>query len=92
MLNIIEKLREKPKAYRIRVAFTFAAVVSGIIFLVWLSALGVRFGNMNEDVSRQNESSLYKEVKEGLSGTFETGRTRINETKKELETVFHQQF
>lgn len=90
MLNTIEKLRKRPEAYRKRVAFTISAIVSGIIFLVWLSALEVRFGNMNEDVSRQNESSLYKEVKEGLSGVFETGRIRTNEIKKEFETVFQQ--
>ena len=73
-----------------RIAFIVATSIVGIIFLVWLSVLGVRFGNIEEKVSETEGSSLYAEVSTGFSEVFETGKKQINETRQELEIIFQQ--
>jgi hypothetical protein len=44
-LDFIEKLRDKPVAYRKRVVFFTASILTGIIVIVWLSTFGYRFGS-----------------------------------------------
>ncbi|MBL7045076.1 MAG: hypothetical protein ISR98_00540 [Parcubacteria group bacterium] len=89
MLKQIEKLREKPEAYRRRVAFIISASVAGVIFLVWLSVLGVRLSN-DKDIASDQESGLFEDASQEFAGVFEAGRQRFNDTKKELESAFAQ--
>ena len=90
MLNTIEKLREKPEPYRMRVAFVVAASISGIIFVVWLSVVGVRFNGGDERISEQEGPSLVAGVKEGFSEVFESGREQFDDSRRELEDIFQQ--
>src|SRR3989338_6638030 len=43
MFDKLEKLRKESENYRRRVALIISASIVGIIFLVWLSVLSVRF-------------------------------------------------
>lgn len=90
MLNTIEKLREKPEAYRMKVALIVAASIAGIIFMVWISVLGVRFSNSEERISEQKASSLIGDVRGEFSEVFETGKERFEETKREIEDMLQQ--
>jgi hypothetical protein len=90
MLNTIEKLREKPESYRMKIVFTIAASVAGVIFIVWLSVVGVRFGGGDERVVEQEGSSLVAGVKSGFSEVFESSREQFDESRRELEGIFQQ--
>lgn len=90
MLNTIEKLRKKPEPYRIKTAFIIAAIITGIIFLVWLSVVGLRFSQSAEVVREQDGPSLVAGVNSGFSEVFEKGRKQFDDSKKELENIFQQ--
>jgi len=91
VLNTIERLREKPEAYRKRIAFIVATSIAGVIFLIWLSVLGVRLGSDKKAVKEEEKAGLFAEVKQGFSGIFETGKEHFDNTKSELEDIFPQQ-
>jgi hypothetical protein len=90
MLNTIEKLREKPEAHRRRVAFVVSATIAGIIFMAWLSVVGVRLGGDDMKVVEQDGSSLVAGVKSGFSDVFESGKEQFDESRRELEGIFQQ--
>lgn len=89
MLKQIEKLREKPESYRTKVAFIISASIAGIIFIVWLSVVGVRLGG-GEEIVKDEGPSLVAGVKEGFSEVFEEGREQFDESRRELEGIFQQ--
>lgn len=68
MFDKINKLRKKPESYRKKIAFIISASITGIIFLIWLSTLGVRFNDIGGEISTQEEKSMLAEVKEGFAG------------------------
>lgn len=68
MFDKIDKLRKKPESYRKKIAFIISASITGIIFLIWLSTLGVRFNDIGGEISTQEEKSMLAEVKEGFAG------------------------
>jgi hypothetical protein len=90
MLNTIEKLREKPEAHRRRIAFVVSASIAGIIFVVWLSVVGVRFNSQENIISEKEGPSLVAGVKEGFSEVFESGREQFDDSRRELESIFQQ--
>ena len=90
MLNTVDKLREKPESYRMKIAFIVAAIIAGIIFIVWLSVVGLRFGQEAEVVRKQDSPSLVAGVKEGFSEVFEEGREQFDKSRRELEGIFQQ--
>lgn len=67
MFDKIDKLRKKPEPYRKKIAFIASVFITGIIFLIWLSTLGVRFNDIGGEISTQEEKSMLAEVKEGFS-------------------------
>lgn len=91
MLKTIEKLREKPEAYRKRIAFIIAISIAGIIFLIWLSVLGVKFRNSETIVSDVKKESLFAEAQKGFSEILATGNTHFDEVKKGIESAIQQQ-
>lgn len=46
MLTYIEKLRTRPKAVRVQIAFVSAVVVTGVVVLGWLVSLPEQFSNI----------------------------------------------
>lgn len=87
MEHFLEKLRNKPKKYRMRIALIISAGVAGIIFLVWLSVLGVRFKNNNDSGAVENSEPAFAEFKERFSGVYEEGKQQFEEAKEELENI-----
>ena len=87
MLNTIEKLRERPVAYRKRIAFIIAISITGIIFLVWLSVLGVRFDNNKSVIVEVENDGFLEEAQKEFSGVFENGVEQFSNVKKELENL-----
>lgn len=88
MLNTVERLREKPEAHRKRVAFMVSVIITGIIFIVWLSVIGTKFGQSAGVVKEQDGASLVAGVKSGFSEVFEEGREKFDESRRELESIF----
>lgn len=87
MFRTIEKMREKPEKYRMRVAFIISASIAGIIFLVWLSVLGVRFENSDNTADKEFAEPALAEFKERFSGVFEEGKSQLEEAREELENI-----
>ena len=85
MLNTIERLREKPRKYRMRVAFIVSASIAGVIFLV--SILEVRFKNNDNTAGVENSEPVFAEFRERFSGVYEEGKSQFEEVKEELENI-----
>ena len=66
-----------------------SASIAGIIFIVWLSVVGVRFNSQENIVSEQEGPSLVADVKTGFSKIFEEGKARIDSNKEELKFIIH---
>ncbi len=43
MLDLLDKLRQKPEGSRFRIAITVAGLLTAVIFVLWFSVLSVRF-------------------------------------------------
>jgi uncharacterized membrane protein len=87
MFEKLEKLREKPEAYKMRIAFIISVSIAGIIFLVWLSVLGARFRNNNSAETTENPEPAFAEFREEFSDAYDVGRTQFEKTKRELENI-----
>jgi hypothetical protein len=81
LFNYLENLRKKPIAYRKRVAVFGAAILSGLIFLIWLSTFNAGMANIadpktvSEDLKpfeeiKSNIVSFYNSVKEASGNLF----------------------
>lgn len=73
MFDKIDKLRKKPESYKKKVVFMISIFITGIIFLIWISTLGVRFNNIENEISKQKEESksMSAEVKESFSNLLD---------------------
>ncbi|MBI2475980.1 MAG: hypothetical protein HYV67_01945 [Candidatus Taylorbacteria bacterium] len=58
MFNYLEQLRKKPLAYRKRVLLFTTAVITGVIFIVWLSTF-----DLNLKVSDADSAALAKQLR-----------------------------
>lgn len=87
MFNMIEKLRNKPEAYRMRVAFIVSALITTIIFLIWFSVLSVRFKNDDNSAAAVNSEPAFAEIREEFISAYETGKSQFGKVKKELENA-----
>ncbi|MDP6388030.1 MAG: hypothetical protein QGG63_02040 [Candidatus Pacebacteria bacterium] len=87
MENFLNKLRQKPEAYRMRIAFTISASVAGIIFLVWLSVLGVKFKNNESTATAENSEPAFAEFREEFAGAYEMGKAQFKEAEEELKNI-----
>ncbi len=74
MWKYIDRLRQKPESYRRRFAFVSAAVITGAIFIIWLTTLPFTIGNMQreaeENARKTKEVSPVEAVKENLGTAF----------------------
>ena len=87
MFDFLEKLRQKPEAVRVRYAVIFAALVTGLIFLVWLSVLGVRLSNSPASDAVLQGSSPFGTLKESVGSFFEAGREQIEGVRESLDAT-----
>ena len=56
-MGFLERLREKPKEARVRVAFVTAFVVTALIALLWVVSLSVRFNTPEESTDSEPSDS-----------------------------------
>ena len=72
MFDKLEKLRKESENYRRRVALIISASIVGIIFLVWLSVLSVRFSASVQNVaSVENSEFVFEEFQKEFSEILE---------------------
>jgi len=72
MFDKLERLRKKPETHRRRIAFIISASIVGIIFLVWLSVLSVRFSaSVQNTASAENSDFVSKEFQKEFSEIFD---------------------
>lgn len=86
MFEIIEKLRQKPDRTKKQIAFLVAFLLTGIIFIIWLSVIYPSF--------RQDQKKLDAVAKiepsplQALGETFSTGASALGEEFGKLrETI-----
>jgi len=82
VLHYIEQLQKKPEAVRKKVLVAVLAISMGIIVLVWLSTLPVRFGTIageTEDASGPSPFSVIAERTKALSADFNSGIEQLKE-------------
>lgn len=84
MFYFIEKLRDKPEAYRVRVVFIGATVVTGTIFLIWLFATIFLFKNDPIDIPRSKNPSFFSEMSTQFSIILDTGKAKINDIRNSI--------
>lgn len=77
--EFIKKLQKKPEDFRKRIAFITVFVITGIIFLIWLTALNFRFEAKEEGVKKIE--GPFKAIKEDIVNFYETVRGNIKDIK-----------
>ncbi|HEY4502612.1 MAG TPA: hypothetical protein VJH21_02150 [Candidatus Paceibacterota bacterium] len=77
MLEFLDRLREKPESVRFKIVLITAAFITGIIFIVWLSVVSLRFSD-NNNVGNGNIGAHEK----GLFSSFGTSIKEFYEVKK----------
>ncbi|GEM_PF-1984939 len=84
MLNYLEQLRKKPLHYRKRVAVITAAVIMGVIVLIWLSTL-----NFGDGESVIDSKAVAEELKplEQIKESFGIFYASIKEMSSEFFSV-----
>jgi len=84
MLNYIEKLQKKPEHVRRSALHAIVLVIMGIIVLVWISTLTIRFSNTEtEPTSTQSTASpisVLKSMSSSFWTDFNRGLERLKET------------
>lgn len=86
MFQYIEKLREKPDSTKKRVAFLGAFMVSGIIFVVWLSVLYPSWRNQErkEEAASKIEPSPLSGFAGNISQGFSSMRGEFSKIKESM--------
>lgn len=84
----IERLKQKPKAYRERVAFFVASGFTGIVVCIWLVATAVQFSGEGvsepaQEVSQAPFSGFMKAAKDQVA----TARTAVEGFQDELDEM-----
>jgi amino acid permease len=88
VFQLIEKLRKKPEAARNRIAILTAAAITVIIFLVWLSVLGVRVDNTEENTANAGDSaSPISILGDNIADIIENVKSQINALKEGIENI-----
>lgn len=70
MLTYIERLRTRPKAVRVQIAFVSAVVVTGVVVMGWLVSLPEQFSNMQ--TALQPDQASTEPVKRPWSEKIQT--------------------
>ena len=82
MLDFLDRLRAKSKGERKTVAFVVAAVVTGIIFIIWLSIIfsGAALSTGGR-VSEDSESGIdtFSSLEENITELFKEAREQFDE-------------
>lgn len=83
---MLEELRKKPKGLKEAYAFWGAAIFTGLVAIVWLASLPVRFSAIDtaEQVENQAEtnsafSQFFGQLKENITGTWQQNKEALED-------------
>lgn len=86
MFDLLERLREKPKAYRVRVAIISALVLTVVIVGSWFLTLDLGNGKKMAE-ERVDGPSPFATLKGGFSQFFDEGAAQYGAFKSLFEEV-----
>jgi len=71
-LDYVENLRKKPIAYRKRFAIFGAAIITGLIFLIWLSTWSASTVNVADPKAISEDLKPFKEIKTNIVNFYDS--------------------
>jgi len=88
LLDYLDKLRDKPEAHRLRIALTTAAVITGVIFFVWLTTLPVRFSEPEHTAGMQEKDvSPFATLLEQLETATKSAYQQFEQLRENLGSI-----
>lgn len=78
VFDLIEKLQQKPKAHRKRIAASTAMVVTSLVFVVWLSVVSRGFFSGTAPVEPETQAATpLSSLKKDLSSTYSAIKEQV---------------
>ncbi len=74
MFELIARLRQRPPHERRRISFLTALTITGIIAILWVVSLFVRFGSTDSEVKTTTAPSPTQSVMTQIRGAFDSFR------------------
>lgn len=81
MFDFLERLREKPDAYRFRFALLSAAVVTGIILFIYISIQIIKIDDSSKKVVEEEIQSPFSSIQSGVTEFLKEGKSKIDELR-----------
>ena len=91
MFNFIDRLREKPEAYRVRFVILSAVVVTGIILFLHVSIQLIKIDDSTKKVAEEEIKSPFSSIRSGATGFLKEGKSKIDELRGVAKPLFEQQ-
>lgn len=86
MFEVLDRVREKPKAERQAIAFGAAGVVTGVIFIAWAISF-FAFVNEQEDVTKSGEQFGIGAIMDSLQEANSRIRKEVGTAQEQLEYI-----
>lgn len=90
LLDLLDRLREKPEAVRFQIAFGVAGIVTFIIAAVWLITLQFKLNDRPEPPTPDTTPSFFGGFVSGLGDAFGEGRARLEELEEHFNSIEYQ--
>ena len=88
LFDYLDELRAKPESHRLRIAISSAAVITGVIFFVWITTLAVRFSTSGEVTGApERNSSPFKTLQEQLGAVTESAYSQFEQIRESLGSI-----
>ena len=85
LFDHIERILEKPRRERRRIALMYSGGITAVVFIMWLAVIVPRMGG--EVVADSSDVSPLGELKDGFSTAFNDVRNSYAQIKGEAEVV-----
>lgn len=82
MFDFLDKLREKPEAYRFRFAILSAATLTGIILFVYISIQFVKINDSSKKIAEEEMQSPFSSIQSGAAGFLKESKSKIDELRE----------
>lgn len=86
MWDFLDRLREKPESVRFQIAIVTAALITGVIVLIWFSSFSLQFGLADEEKTQEEPSPL-EGVTSGFREAIHTGFSGFGAFFDELKQI-----
>lgn len=81
MFDFLDKLREKPEAYRFRLVILSAVTLTGIILFIYISIQFVKIDDSSKKVVEEDIQSPFSSIQSGVAGFLKEGKSKIDELR-----------